>query len=107
VSQSPTRMSEDESPSSSISEPLRKWLLRSRSNATALFRRLGQEAKTPLDAYEHLRRRLTGEEPGGTISKRVVTQLERSERAYKGWETRWSKEQNDGERTQADERPEG
>ncbi len=96
--------SEVESPSR-FGKPLRCWTKRlKRSNGEALLRKLAEEAKTPIDAFEHLRRRLTGEVAEGNISKRVIAQLERSERAYKGWETR--KENSDG-RPEAEARPEG
>jgi signal recognition particle GTPase len=95
VSQSPTTRLEEESPSRQLASQLRKWRSHA-SKGSAVLARIAKEAKAPIDAYEHLRRRLTGEDVGGSISKRVVAQLERSERAYKGWETRLSKEQDDG-----------
>lgn len=96
--------SEVESPSR-FDSFLRHWARRARRDTgKALFSKLGRDAKTPIDAFEHLRRRLTGEVAEGNISKRVIAQLERSERAYKGWETR--KENSDG-RPEAEARPEG
>ena len=99
-----TPKSAGESPSRS-DNLLRHWARRAKQgNGKTLLRKLAEEAKTPIDAYEHLRRRLTGEVAEGNISKRVIAQLERSERAYKGWETR--KENSDG-RPEAEARPEG
>jgi hypothetical protein len=70
------------------------------NNLSRAAKQQSEEQQSILDSMSNVKRRLTGSGDAANISKRVLTQLSRSERAYKGWETRRNnKEQDNGNGT--------